>query len=63
MVTFVHFAYQALEPELAGKLFDFSPGWIRDRWTSGRREMERALAMLASQPRTGERFTYLARMP
>jgi NTE family protein len=62
-VTLVHFAYQALEPELAGKLFDFSPGSIRDRWTSGRREMERALAMLASQPRTGERFTYLARMP
>jgi len=63
LVTLVHFAYQALEPELAGKLFDFSPGSIRDRWTSGRREMERALARLASQPGTGERFTYLARMP
>jgi NTE family protein len=62
-MTLVHVAYRALEPELAGKLFDFSPGSIRDRWTSGRREMEQAFAMLASQPRTDDRFTYLASTP
>jgi len=62
-VMLVHFAYRALEPELAGKLFDFSPGSIRDRWTAGRLEMRQVLDMLASRPGTNERFTYLARMP
>jgi NTE family protein len=62
-VTLVHLVYEAQEPELAGKLFDFSPGSIRDRWDAGRRQMVEVLDMLASRPKTNERFTFLARTP
>ena len=61
-VTLVHLVYEAPEPELAGKLFDFSPGSIRDRWAAGWRQAAQALDMLASRPGTDERFTYLTRM-
>ena len=45
-VTLVHLVYEAPEPELAGKLFDFSPGSIRDRWAAGWRQAAQALDML-----------------
>jgi len=62
-VTLVHLVYEASEPELAGKLFDFSPGSIRDRWDAGRRQMTEVLDMLGSRSKADERFTYLARVP
>ncbi|UEM19729.1 patatin-like phospholipase family protein [Skermanella mucosa] len=62
-VTLVHVIYDAPELELAGKLFDFSPGSIRDRWAAGRRQMARALDILARRPEPEGRFSYFAVAP
>lgn len=62
-VTLVHVIYDAPELELAGKLFDFSPGSIRNRWAAGRSQMARALDMLVRRPEPEGRFSYLAVTP
>ena len=40
-------------------MFDYSPALIRDRWVAGRRDMARALGLLASAPEPRARFTYI----
>ncbi|KLK94040.1 patatin [Microvirga vignae] len=47
-VTLLHLAYQSGSDERAGKTFDYSPASLQDRWASGLRDMEHALAQLES---------------
>lgn len=56
-VTLLHLAYQSGSDERAGKAFDFSPASLQDRWASGLRDMENALAQLGSSRRDGTRLT------
>jgi NTE family protein len=46
----LHLAYHAASDERVGKAFDYSPSSIKDRWATGRRDMENGLALLATAP-------------
>jgi NTE family protein len=60
-VTLVHLAYRPPPGrELAARMFDFSPASLAERWAAGRRDAARALDLLASGPRSRERFAYVA---
>jgi hypothetical protein len=41
-------------------MFDFSPASLAERGAAGRRDAARALDLLASGPRSRERFAYVA---
>jgi len=56
-VTLLHLAYQSGSDERAGKAFDFSPASLEDRWATGLRDMEQALAQLETAPREKTRLT------
>jgi NTE family protein len=61
--TLLHLAYYAGSDERAGKTFDYSPSSIRDRWATGKRDMEQSLALLNDAPGSSHRFRYLALGP
>ncbi len=48
--TLLHLAYQSGSDERAGKTFDYSPASLQDRWATGLRDMESALAQLRRTP-------------
>lgn len=56
-VTLLHLAYQSSSDERAGKAFDFSPASLEDRWATGQRDMEHALAQLEAAPRKRTRLS------
>ncbi|HZH09515.1 MAG TPA: patatin-like phospholipase family protein [Microvirga sp.] len=56
-VTLLHLAYQSGRDERAGKIFDYSPASLEDRWAAGLHDMEHALAQLEATPPQTTRLT------
>lgn len=62
-LTLLHLAYQAQSDDQVGSTFDYSPASIRDRWSAGERDMDRALKLLEAKMTGKKRLRILTLEP